>query len=116
MKDSFFPDRTPQDEVVKNTLVDYLTRNRWNSLICNGCGEEFFAKIHRENEEFDRCGSFGCSGYEFLTKPRKKEFSTPADLANACQVFFTQAGYLTVEQVPIKTQRGKTLFAGTAGQ
>lgn len=116
MKDAFLSERTPQDEVIKSSLVEYLTGNRWRGRSCVSCGEAFFTKIRRMDTELEKCGNYRCNDYEFLKKPRKKEFITPLDLATACQEFFTCVGYSKFEPVPIKTQRGKTLFTGTAGQ
>lgn len=116
MKDTFLAEITPPEEIIKTSVSEYLTNNRWHSRSCTNCGDTFFSKIRMGNPGAEKCGSHRCNGYEFLTWPRKKELSTPVDLVNAGQEFFAQFGYTETEPVPIKTHRGKTLFTGTAGQ
>jgi len=95
------------------TTESFLAQKEWREVECRSCGSPFFAK---SSYNLDSCGSYKCTGYEFLAEPKKKKTLSPQRLGSKISSHFISQGYQVAARLPIVNQTGSTLFTGTCGQ
>lgn len=105
------------EQVVKpieqQEFESFLKNKNWISHTCLHCSNEYFAKEHSSTPD---CGSYKCTGYEFLNRPLRRSFFDVHEVGEKLKTNFNSLAYRAVEPIPVVNKVGSTLFTGTSAQ
>lgn len=91
----------------------FLVDKNWVPHNCPHCSSEYFAK---ERSATISCGSYECTGYEFIDRPVRRTFFDTYEVSEKITSAFESLAYKKAEAIPVVNQIGSTLFAGTSAQ
>lgn len=91
----------------------FLKNKNWINHNCPHCSNEYYAKEHSSTTG---CGSYKCTGYEFLNRPLRRSFFDAHEVGEKLKRNFNSLAYRAVEPIPVVNKVGSTLFTGTSAQ
>ncbi len=97
----------------QHILESFLLNKNWIACICPNCNNEYFAK---ERSVAQSCGSYKCTGYEFLNRPARRAFFEPYEVGKKIKTNFNSLAFKEVKPMPVVNKIGSTLFIGTSAQ